>query len=788
MADGKVRIETELDQAGFKSGLQKLANSVKSQSAALQKSLSDIGKNVKLKFDISEYSKGVKSVSEYNKALKSELNNVNSEVAKLSTQYRESVTQTGKYSEESEKLAEKLDDLKKKQSDLREEISKSSSYMEKYAFDFGKVGSAIKTGIGTAAKTVAVGVAATATGVATLSGLSISAYSDYEQLVGGVETLFGAGGQSLEEYAESVGKSVADVSDEYNTLMQSQQTVIENAKNAYQTAGLSANDYMETVTSFSASLLQSLGGDTVEAAKYADRAIVDMSDNANKMGTDMTLIQNAYQGFAKQNYTMLDNLKLGYGGTKEEMQRLIADSAKMTDIQEELGVTVDSSSLSFANIVNAISVMQKSLGIAGTTSKEAATTIQGSVNSMKGAWENLLVALSSDDMDVKEYVNKFVDSVIVVGKNVIPRIKEVLPSIASAISEMVDELGPYVSDTIKDLLPALISGAVDIAVNLAEKIPEIFATVADAIIQVFSNALESAPQETQDKLNGLKSIFEALLPVITGITAAIIAFRTAMTIGALIETVTKAMNTFKAANDAATISQAALNAVMNLNPFVLVATLIAGLVAAIITLWNTNEGFRNACISAWEAIKSGISSAIEAIKTAINSVIDFFKNLGSTIEQTFNEILQKCVSFGSNIVNSIKNGISSAWNGLVSWFNGIWDSVFGNKTANVTVNRSVKDVDGSHANGLSYVPFDGYIAELHQGEMVLTKLQAENIRKIMRSGFSRMGTANPTISTRGTTSNVTNQNFYIYGDVTDPDVMARRIRQEQRYGLAGAKV
>lgn len=228
-----------------------------------------------------------------------------------------------------------------------------------------KLGSLGKSGLSIVSKAMTGAIAAVGTGAAAIIKSSLGVVANMEQQVGGVETLF----------------------------KDSANTVIANANKAYKTAGMSANNYMETVTSFSASLLQSLGGDTAKAASYADRAIVDMSDNANKMGTNMRDIQNAYQGFAKQNYTMLDNLKLGYGGTQEEMKRLISDASKMTDVQKELGVTVDASSLSFGNIVNAISVVQKQMGITGTTSKEAATTIEGSVNSAKAAWENFELEL-----------------------------------------------------------------------------------------------------------------------------------------------------------------------------------------------------------------------------------------------------------------------------------------------------------------------------------------------------------------------------------------------------------
>ena len=236
-----------------------------------------------------------------------------------------------------------------------------------------------------AAKAAAVGFGAAAAAVAAVGKSALNAYADYEQLVGGVETLFG------------------NASDK----------VLQNANRAFQTAGLSANEYMETVTSFSASLLHSVGKDTKEAAEYADRALVDMSDNANKMGSNMQDIQNAYQGFAKQNYTMLDNLKLGYGGTKEEMERLIADANK---VKQANGEMADLSIDSFADITEAIHIVQTEMGITGTTAKEASTTIQGSVGMMKASWKNLLVGVADDTQDFGGLMDNFVDSVGIAAK------------------------------------------------------------------------------------------------------------------------------------------------------------------------------------------------------------------------------------------------------------------------------------------------------------------------------------------------------------------------------------
>ena len=264
---------------------------------------------------------------------------------------------------------------------------------------------------------------------------SIMGFAEQEQLIGGVDTLFKESSAQVQQYAND----------------------------AYKTAGLSANQYMETVTSFSASLLQSLGGDTAAAARKADQAITDMSDNANKMGTDMTSIQNAYQGFAKANYTMLDNLKLGYGGTKEEMQRLLADAEKISGVKYDLS--------SYADIVDAIHVVQTEMGITGTTAKEAATTIEGSANSMKSAWSNLLTGMSNENLDLNKLVQNVVDSVGTYADNLLPRLQTMLPRFAEGMTQLVNGLVPYVGPAMEMLLPAFVQGVGGLVSGIVQALP-----------------------------------------------------------------------------------------------------------------------------------------------------------------------------------------------------------------------------------------------------------------------------------------------------------------------------
>lgn len=335
----------------------------------------------------------------------------------------------------------------------------------------------------TAAKIGAAAITAASTGVGLLVKSAVQEYADYEQLVGGVDTLFKDASLKVQEYAD----------------------------NAYKTAGLSANEYMETVTSFSASLLQSLGGDTAEAAEKADRAITDMSDNANKMGTDMAAIQNAYQGFAKQNYTMLDNLKLGYGGTQEEMQRLIDDANALNAAQGKLtNYSIDS----YADIVDAIHDVQTEIGITGTTAAEASTTIQGSVNSAKSAWHNLMIGIADDNQDFDTLVNNFVDSVYTAADNILPRVETSLDGILRLIQVASEKIIPRVITTISEKAPDLIEAGADIVLALGDGIIDnldsIFAAVekvATRLIPKISKAFaELVPKIAKSAVGIIKQI------------------------------------------------------------------------------------------------------------------------------------------------------------------------------------------------------------------------------------------------------------------------------------------
>lgn len=344
-------------------------------------------------------------------------------------------------------------------------------------------GGALKSGLAVAAKAAAAATAAAAGAVIALTKSAVENYGEYEQLVGGVETLF----------KDSAG------------------TVQEYANNAYKTAGLSANEYMETVTSFSASLLQSMGNDTEAAAEKADRAITDMSDNANKMGTDMQSIQNAYQGFAKQNYTMLDNLKLGYGGTKEEMQRLIDDANALNAAQGNYtNYTIES----YADIVDAIHTVQTEMGITGTTALEASTTIEGSVSAMKAAWSNFVTGLGNDNANISELSAQLIESVGTVAENVLPVVETVLKNIAQAVQEdgpaMIEKFVSYAIEKLPEVISLGLQMVVSLVKGIAQNIPQIVTSVLNMMATIAQTIWDSLPDIIEVGKNIVRGLWEGI--------------------------------------------------------------------------------------------------------------------------------------------------------------------------------------------------------------------------------------------------------------------------------------
>lgn len=315
-------------------------------------------------------------------------------------------------------------------------------------------------------KVIGAGVTAGTAAMGKLVSSAMSAYASYEQLEGGVKKLFGDDAQNL---------------------------VMEYARNAYRTAGLSANEYMDTVTSFSASLISSLGKDTVAAAAYADLAITDMADNANTFGTSMEDIQNAYKGFSKQNYTMLDNLKLGYGGTQKEMERLLADASKLSGVKYKIE--------NFSDIIEAIHVIQDNQGIAGTTAAEAEKTISGSVNAAKAAWKNLLSGLADGEQDIDQLVSNLSETVLTAAqKNIVPRLQTMAPRLVQAVQTLVSTLGPQLPGIINTILPGMVEAATTLITGLADVLPDLLGSIIDVL-----------PNVVKQIGGALKKLFPSLL-------------------------------------------------------------------------------------------------------------------------------------------------------------------------------------------------------------------------------------------------------------------------------------
>lgn len=615
--------------------------------------------------------------------------------------------------------------------DATNSASKMSSVMK------GIGSSAIKVGKG-----LAVAGAAAATAVTALVSKSVGAFADYEQLTGGVETLFGAGGRSVEEYAQSVGKSVSDIQGKYDSLMSAQNAVLENANKAYMTAGMSANEYMDTVTGFSASLISSLGGDTNKAADYANSALVDMSDNANKMGTDMESIKNAYQGFAKQNYTMLDNLKLGYGGTQEEMKRLLSDAEKLTGQRYDIS--------SFADITQAIHAIQTQMDITGTTAKEASTTISGSWGSLKAAFENTLVGLTTGGEMFDQSLDALVDSAKTFGQNVIPAITGALSGVGSLIESLAPVIVAELPSMVSDILPHLVSAANSLVTGLISQLPALGKAVLDAIPSIFDGMTDVIGESSVGKLKGsfeglkntitdtfsnigpmLKdfceggistfcdalstamdlasgaiSVIEALSPVIGAVAGAIITYKGAVMLWNAAET---AKNVVMGISTAA---QWALNVAMTANPIGIVIVAIGALVGAFIVLWNKSEGFRNFWINLWEKVKAIVTSAWEGIKAGFEKI--------------------------KNGISAVKEKVSTMWNGVKEKTSELWGGVKNVVSEKLNNIKSAYDAHGRGLKGATFAAIEGVKEYYRTGYDAINQLTGGKLGEVVNKVCEKM--------------------------------------------------
>lgn len=534
----------------------------------------------------------------------------------------------------------------------------------------------LKSGLATAAKVGAAALTAAATGMAALTKASIDQYAEYEQLVGGVDTLFKTASDKVQEYAA----------------------------NAYKTAGMSANEYMDTVTSFSASLLQSLGGDTEKAAQKADQAITDMADNANKMGTGMEMIQNAYQGFAKQNYTMLDNLKLGYGGTKEEMERLLADAEKLSGQKFDIS--------SYSDIVDAIHVVQTEMGITGTTAKEAASTIQGSVSAAKSAWSNLITGIAADNADLDALIGNFVSSVETAAGNIIPRVSVMLGGISQLVTSASTTIIQMVITTITDNLPALLQAAVALVGALGQGIIDSLPAITQAAIDILFFLANGLIENLPTLIDGIVQVTLTIVQMLTSpdfltqlIETAILLIMTLAqglidAIPQLIAAVPMIIGNLLAAIivELPNIIQMGIDLLFALIDGIIKC--IPELVAAVPTLIIA---FVNGIVNNLDKI---ILAAPQIIVSLITGIIGAIPELIAAVPRVIAAIADTIRNYdwggiGRNIVQGLKDGIAGMWDNIKDWFNEKVNSLVG----------GVKRILGIHSPSKVFAGIGGFMAE-----------------------------------------------------------------------------
>lgn len=594
--------------------------------------------------------------------------------------------------------------------DATNTASKMSSVMK------GIGSSAIKVGKG-----LAVAGAAAATAVTALVSKSVGAFADYEQLTGGVETLFGAGGRSVEEYAQSVGKSVSDIQGKYDSLMSAQNVVLENANKAYMTAGMSANEYMDTVTGFSASLISSLGGDTNKAADYANSALVDMSDNANKMGTDMESIKNAYQGFAKQNYTMLDNLKLGYGGTQEEMKRLLSDAEKLTGQRYNIS--------SFADITQAIHAIQTQMDITGTTAKEASTTISGSWGSLKAAFQNVLVGLTTGEDMFDQSLDALINTAVTFGQNIIPAIKGALSGVGYLIEGLAPVIGETIPPLINDLAPTLANSAVSLISSLVNGLTQNATQFSECLSNMIIVAVAGISTVVPQLLDAASKIVSNLMQGLTNSMPQIV-------------------------NGAVTLIEGLVDGLVDNVPLLvmgavqLVASLANGLIANLPRIIDAGVNLITGIVSASysmmpQIIQNGMQLVVNlavGLVRAIPQLIAALPRITGAIVKGFKSV--NWFDLGLQLIKSIWGGIKSIgsemWNGVKEKTSELWGGVKNVVSEKLNNIKSAYDAHGGGLKGATFAAIEGVKEYYRTGYDAINQLTGGKLGEVVNAVGEKM--------------------------------------------------
>lgn len=595
----------------------------------------------------------------------------------------------------------------------------------KYATNSASKMSSVMKGIGSCAikvgKGLAVAGAAAATAVTALVSKSVGAFADYEQLTGGVETLFGAGGRSVEEYAQSVGKSVSDIQGKYDSLMSAQNAVLENANKAYMTAGMSANEYMDTVTGFSASLISSLGGDTNKAADYANSALVDMSDNANKMGTDMESIKNAYQGFAKQNYTMLDNLKLGYGGTQEEMKRLLSDAEKLTGQRYDIS--------SFADITQAIHAIQTQMDITGTTAKEASTTISGSWGSLKAAFQNVLVGLTTGGDMFDQSLDALINTAVTFGQNIIPAIKGALSGVGYLIEGLAPVIGETIPPLINDLAPTLANSAVSLISSLVNGLTQNATQFSECLSNMIIVAVAGISTVVPQLLDAASKIVSNLMQGLTNSMPQIV-------------------------NGAVTLVEGLVNGLVNNIPLLimgavqLVASLANGLIANLPRIIDAGVNLITGIVSASysmmpQIIQNGMQLVVNlavGLVRAIPQLIAALPRITGAIVKGFKSV--NWFDLGLQLIKSIWGGIKSIgsemWNGVKEKTSELWGGVKNVVSEKLNNIKSAYDAHGGGLKGATFAAIEGVKEYYRTGYDAINQLTGGKLGEVVNAVGEKM--------------------------------------------------
>lgn len=738
--------------------------------------------------------------TEYRKALSNisaQLGVVSSELNKVSTQYGKNDTSMESTAKKSEILNNKLSAQKERVEVLKQALEKSKEMygendtrtlkwqqslnnaeadvvkttkeienLGKELQDSGEKADSSANGGYTVFKNVIANLATDAIESA-LSGLkklgsammdvgkqALNSYADYEQLVGGVETLF----------KDSAG-------------------VVENyANNAYKTAGLSANEYMETVTSFSASLLQSLGNDTSKSAEYADRAIIDMSDNANKMGTDMSMIQSAYQGFAKQNYTMLDNLKLGYGGTKTEMQRLIDDANK---VKEANGEMANLSIESFADITEAIHIIQNEMGITGTTAKEASETISGSIGSMKSSWQNLLTGLADGNANIDGLINNLVDSVITACDNILPVVDQIAQSVMAVLPEILNKIIenlPKFLEAGTNILNSLISGISQNLPAIMNAVMTIVTTIINTLVQNLPQILQMGIQIIVSLIQGIAEQLPTLIPQI--IDAVIL----------MAETLIDNIDLIIDAGIQLIIGLA--DGLLNALPILIdkIPVIIDKLVTAIVDnlpkiIQMGIELTVKLAVGIIQAIPQLVAKIPQIISSLLNGLARGFGNLVSMGGQLLGKVKDGIVKGISGMLDIGKNIVKGLWNGISNAKDWVLDKI---KGFGKSVLNGIKGIFGIHSPSTVFRDEVGKNLALGLGEGFTEEMDDVN-KEIQKSlptdlDVSSNVDVNKNISSKSNndqdnkpvSSNDT-YNINIYSPEDSPSEYARQVRKEIEY-------